>query len=379
MRQSAKILVSQGFISIILGKLIFFTKSNHLNMTNHIIASLKTLLASPNLASKKWIYQQYDSQVMNDTIQTGGDAAIVRVHNTNKALAITSDCTPRYVEADPFEGAKQAVVETYRNISAVGATPMAITNCLNFGNPQKPEIMGQIVRSIKGINQACEFLNYPVVSGNVSLYNETDGNAIKPTPTIGGVGLLKDLNKRCDINFKNIGDAIFVIGKTSGHLDCSLYQKEILQLESKNNPPPIDLGLEKKHSQFIIQLIEESLINACHDISDGGLLVTLFEMCNQNTKINPQKSQFLGCQINNQFLKQNIDQQALLFGEDQGRYIISVEKNKIDLVLSLTALKQVEIYQLGEVIADKIIINDNSVNVEELQNLNQQKFSDQFS
>ena len=195
-----------------------------------ILENLRSLLQSPNLASKKWIYEQYDSQVMNDTIYTRGDAAIVRVHGTHKALAMTADCTPRYVEADPFEGAKQAVAETYRNISAVGGKPLAITNCLNFGNPQKPEIMGQIVRAINGITEACKALDYPVVSGNVSLYNETDGKAIKPTPAIGGVGLLVDANKRCDTKFKKINDQIFVIGETFGHLSCSIYEREILKI-----------------------------------------------------------------------------------------------------------------------------------------------------
>jgi phosphoribosylformylglycinamidine synthase len=197
-----------------------------------ILENLKTLLQVPDIASKKWIYEQYDSQVMNDTIYARGDAAIVRVHGTNKALAMTTDCTPRYVEADPFEGAKQAVAETYRNISAVGGKPLAITNCLNFGNPQKPEVMGQIVRAIQGITDACKGLDYPVVSGNVSLYNETDGKAIQPTPAIGGVGLFKNSSKRCDLSFKRAGDEIFVIGKTLGHISVSLFEREILKKEN---------------------------------------------------------------------------------------------------------------------------------------------------
>lgn len=215
-------------------------------MSNQILQNLRTLIQTPDLASKKWIYEQYDSQVMNDTLYTRGDAAVVRVHGTKKALAISTDCTPRYVEANPFEGAKQAVAETYRNISAVGGKPLAITNCLNFGNPQKPEIMGQIVRAIKGITEACVALDYPVVSGNVSLYNETDGKAIQPTPAIGGVGLLKDLTQRCSANFKSLDDEIYVIGKTAGHVGSSLYEREILKIENKNQPPQVDLVEEKR-------------------------------------------------------------------------------------------------------------------------------------
>ena len=269
-----------------------------------ILENLKILLQVPDLASKKWIYEQYDSQVMNDTIYTRGDAAIVRVHNTKKALVMTTDCTPRYVEADAFEGAKQAVAETYRNISAVGGKPLAITNCLNFGNPQKPEIMGQIVRAIQGITEACKALNYPVISGNVSLYNETDGKAIKPTPAIGGVGLMKDVEKRCSLDFKALEDEIFIIGKTQGHINSSLFEREILKIENAINPPKVDLSEEKKHGEFVRDLIESHNINACHDISDGGLLVALFEMCSDkfgcNIDISALKSSLI-IDVNNLF------------------------------------------------------------------------------
>jgi len=339
-------------------------------MTNqNIFLALKDLIQTPDLASKNWVVQQYDSQVMSDTIQTGGDAAIVRVHNTNKALALTSDCTPRYVEADPFEGACQAVAETYRNISAVGGTPLAITNCLNFGNPQKPEIMGQIVRAIQGINEACKALDYPVVSGNVSLYNETDGRAIQPTPAIGGVGLLKDLTKRCDIKFKNIGDIVFVVGATVGHLNCSLYEREILKNASKNNPPKVNLKLEKKHSEFIRHLIGDGLINACHDVSDGGILVALFEMSSAN----------LGISIGDEFLKTNSDQNALLFGEDQGRYIISTSAEKANFLLYLVQDLGIELFIIGEVNDGEIKIAHDKISVQELQNLNEAVFPSRFS
>ncbi|MCE3254610.1 MAG: purL [Rickettsiaceae bacterium] len=331
--------------------------------------ALKILVQTPDLASKKWVSTQYDSQVMNDTIQTGGDAAIVRVHGTQKALALTSDCTPRYVEADPFDGAKQAVVETYRNISCVGGKPLAITNCLNFGNPQKPEIMGQIVKSIKGITEACKALDYPVVSGNVSLYNETDGKAIQPTPAIGGVGLLKDLSKRCDIKFKAIGDVVFVLGKTTGHLNCSLYEREILKTESKKNPPKVDLKLEKEHSELVRHLIEDAVVNACHDVSDGGLLITLFEMCNGN----------LGVKIDDKFLKSGLDQNALLFGEDQGRYVICAPAAQADFLSHMAQDVGVDLFKVGEVVEDKIEIFGDSVTIKELQELNEKIFPEKFS
>lgn len=325
---------------------------------------LKILLQVPDLASKKWIYEQYDSQVMNDTIQTGGDAAIVRVRGTKKALAMTVDCTPRYVEADPFEGAKQAVAETYRNISAVGGKPLAITNCLNFGNPQKPEIMGQIVRAIQGITEACKALDYPVVSGNVSLYNETDGRAIQPTPAIGGVGLIKDLNKRCSAKFKMIGDEVFVIGKSQGHLSCSLFEREVLKSENKSNPPKVDLLEEKKNSEFVRELIEGAVINACHDISDGGLLVALFEMCNRN----------LGCEIESADLNS-----ADLFGEDQSRYLIAVDPAMSKELKKLAEKKSVFLRKIAVVAEKEIKIGEEKISLKELQSLNEAVFEKKFS
>lgn len=325
---------------------------------------LRTLLQVPDLASKKWIYEQYDSQVMNDTIQTGGDAAIVRVRDTQKALAITVDCTPRYVEADPLEGAKQAVAETYRNISAVGAKPLAITNCLNFGNPQKPEIMGQIARAIQGINEACKVLDYPVVSGNVSLYNETDGRAIQPTPAIGGVGLLKNLHKRCDSKFKMVGDEVFLIGKTAGHLSCSLFEREVLKLDNKKNPPKVDLIEEKKNSEFVRHLIENAVINACHDISDGGLLVSLFEMSTKN----------LGCEIVAEGLTS-----ADLFGEDQSRYLVSIDFSMVKDLRRMAEKKSIHLQRVAVVFADEIKIGEEKISVKELRCLNEAVFEKNFS
>lgn len=341
-------------------------------MSQQVLQNLKTLVQTPNLASKKWIYEQYDSQVMNDTIQTRGDAGIVRVHGTNKALAMTTDCTPRYVEADPFEGSKQAVAETYRNISAVGGKPLAITNCLNFGNPQKPEIMGQIVRSIKGITEACKALDYPVVSGNVSLYNETDGKAIQPTPAIGGVGLLKNLDKRCDVHFKGEGDKVFVIGKTMGHISCSLFEQEILKVESKKNPPQVNLSDEKKHGEFVRELIENNSINACHDVSDGGLLVALFEMSDDK----------LGCEVNLSQVKaekSEADENQLLFGEDQARYLVAMDPSFVADFKKKAEKKGVPVFEIATVIKEKIKIAGSELEVKELIFLNQLLFQQKFS
>jgi phosphoribosylformylglycinamidine (FGAM) synthase-like enzyme len=332
-----------------------------------ILENLKTLLQVPDLASKKWIFEQYDSQVMNDTLYTRGDAAIVRVHGTQKALAISTDCTPRYVEADAFEGAKQAVAETYRNISAVGGRPLAITNCLNFGNPQKPEIMGQIVRAIQGITEASKVLDYPVVSGNVSLYNETDGKAIQPTPAIGGVGLLKDFQKRCDAKFKMVGDEVFVIGKSLGHVNCSLFEREILKIDGKKNPPKVDLLEEKKHSEFVRELIESANINACHDVSDGGLLVALFEM----------SSDKIGCDVDAAAIAG--DANEILFGEDQSRYLVALDSAMVSEFKKKAEKKGVSVLKIAVTAKDKIRIATAEVEIRELRQLNEAVFEKKFS
>src|SRR5690349_19049910 len=248
-----------------------------------IAADLLKLMASPNLASRRWVWQQYDQQVGGDTVQRpGGDAAIVRVHGSKKALAITTDVTPRYCYADPVEGGKQAVAEAYRNLCAVGAKPLAITNCLNFGNPQRPEIMGQFVGCVEGMAEACRALDFPVVSGNVSLYNETkneDGTslAILPTPAIGGVGLLDDWEKSATIGFKGDGEALWLIGGECGHLGQSLWLREC-QSRFEGRPPSVDLEAERKAGEFVHRMISEGLVTAVHDISDGGALVAIAEM-----------------------------------------------------------------------------------------------------
>jgi phosphoribosylformylglycinamidine synthase subunit PurL len=275
-------------------------------------ADLLKLMACPDLASRAWIWQQYDSQVGGDTAQlSGGDAAVVRIHGTNRALAMSTDCTPRYCYADPYEGGKQAVAETYRNICAVGAKPLAITNCLNFANPQRPEIMAQIVGCLEGMGDACRALDYPIVSGNVSLYNESKatggGSAILPTPAIGGVGVLEDVSKMATIGFKGEGDAIFVIGDNNGHLGQSLWLRELHGRED-GDAPAVDLAAEKAHAEFVRKLINDGMVNAVHDIADGGMLVALTEMA---------LASGLGCVL------EEIGDQFTAFGEDQARYIVT--------------------------------------------------------
>ncbi|GEN98803.1 phosphoribosylformylglycinamidine synthase subunit PurL [Novosphingobium sediminis] len=275
-------------------------------------ADLLKLIGCPDLASRRWIWEQYDSQVGADTLQkSGGDAAVVRIHNTQKALAMSTDCTPRYCYADPYEGGKQAVAETYRNISAVGATPLAITNCLNFANPQRPEIMAQIVEALRGMGDACRALDYPIVSGNVSLYNESKatggGSAILPTPAIGGVGLMENHETMAKIGFKAAGEAIFVIGHSNGHLGQSLWLREVHGRE-EGAPPPVDLAAERAHGEFVRKLIAEGKVSAVHDVSDGGLLVALAEMA---------MASGIGCKL------EEIGDHFTAFGEDQGRYIVT--------------------------------------------------------
>ena len=280
------------------------------------IDMLRRLLATPDLASKRWIWEQYDHMVMTDTAgRPGGDAAVVRVHGTKKALAITTDCTPRYCLADPVRGGRQAVAEAWRNLTAVGAKPLAVTDCLNFGNPEKPDIMGQFVGCIEGMGQACRALDFPVVSGNVSLYNETSGKAILPTPAIGGVGLLHDISKRASLAFNAEGDDIVLIGETKGHIGQSLYMEEI-QESSAFAPPPVDLEAERRNGDFVRGLIEEGRITVCHDVSDGGLLVALAEMALAGS---------IGASITPPADLDKRLHSNWLFGEDQARYLVTTD------------------------------------------------------
>jgi phosphoribosylformylglycinamidine synthase len=308
--------------------------------------ALMGLMGCPDIASKRWIWTQYDHMVMNDTLaRPGGDAAVVRIHGTNKAVAITSDCTPRYVAADPFEGGKQAVAESYRNLIAVGAEPLAITDCLNFGNPQKPEVMGQIVGAIQGMAEACKVLAYPVVSGNVSLYNDTHGQSVQPTPVVGGVGLLKDASKRIGNAFTAVGQSILLVGETKGHLGSSLYLREILSRED-GAPPPVDLAQEKRHATAIALLIQEGLLVACHDLSDGGLLVGLAEMC---------LPRMIGAQVS---FASKLPPHAYGFGEDQARYLLAVEAQHKDEVVMRLNMTGIHFDDLGSTVADLLIVED---------------------
>ena len=285
-----------------------------------IYDSLKKILTSPNNSEKSWVWEQYDHTVMGDTIQKpGGDSAVVRIHGKNKGIALTVDSSTHYCLADPIAGAKQVVCEAWRNLISVGSNPIAITNCLNFGSPEKEKIMGQFVESIDGISQACTYLDFPVVSGNVSFYNETKNKAISPTPTIGGVGLITNLDIMVTNNLKEVGSYIFVIGKTLGHLYQSEFFREVVGF--KDGPPPeVNLFNEKNNGLSIQTLISKKLVNSVHDISSGGIIVALSEMCISGK---------IGAKI--EIPHDNISPHEYLFGEDQSRYLIEIsEKNKIE-------------------------------------------------
>lgn len=302
--------------------------------------ALATLLSCPDMASRRWIWEQYDSLVMGDTvIGPGGDAALVRIQDTKRALAVTVDCTPRYVVADPAVGGAQAVAETWRNICATGAKPLAVTNNLNFGNPERPTIMGQIVGAVQGMGEACRALDYPVISGNVSLYNETEGKPILPTPVIGGVGLLEDVADACTIALKSDGNALVVIGQRSdtvdGWLGASIYLREIAGREA-GAPPPLDLVRERKAGDLIRSLIGNGAVAACHDISDGGLLVTVAEMALASGK--------LGADV---AVPSAETAHGWCFGEDQGRYV--VETADPDSVIARSEAAGVPAARIGQV------------------------------
>jgi phosphoribosylformylglycinamidine synthase len=278
-----------------------------------ILAALKKLVGSPDLCSRRWVWEQYDHVILGNTVQRpGGDAAVVRVNDGPKALALTADVTPRYCEADPFEGGKQAVAEAYRNLTAVGALPLALTDNLNFGNPERPDIMGQFVGCVRGIGEAARRLDFPIVSGNVSLYNETNGQAILPTPTIGGVGLIDDFTRSTTLAFKREGEAILLVGATSGWLGQSLYLREVCGRE-EGAPPPVDLGAERRHGDFVRAAIRDGLVTAAHDVSDGGILVALAEMAIASR---------IGAVLD---VASSVPAHGFWFGEDQARYILTTK------------------------------------------------------
>lgn len=309
-------------------------------------AALLKMIGSPDLCSRRWVWEQYDTLIQGNTLQLpGGDAGVVRVDgHATKALAFSSDVTPRYVEADPFEGGKQAVAECYRNLVATGAEPLAATDNLNFGNPEKPEIMGQLVMAIKGIGEACLALDMPIVSGNVSLYNETNGEAILPTPTIGGVGLIDDHAKMARIGTADAGDVLFLVGTEGTHLSRSIYQREILG-EETGPAPEVDLQMERARGDFVLTAIRNDYASACHDISDGGLAVALSEMC---------MASGLGMHCDIEITYPH----AALFGEDQARYIVAVDDKWADMFAANSEGSGVSFARIGVVGGDSLIIND---------------------
>jgi phosphoribosylformylglycinamidine synthase len=313
-----------------------------------ITGDLLKLMASPALASRRWIWEQYDSQVGGDTVQrSGGDAAVVRVHGSQKALAITTDCTPRYCYADPYEGGKQAIAEAYRNLSAVGATPLAVTNCLNFANPQRPEIMAQITGCLNGMSEACRALDFPIVSGNVSLYNESKatggGSAILPTPAIGAVGLMPDWSKSATIALREEGETLLLLGHTKGHVGQSLWL-ENCHGRREGAPPPVDLAVERRLGELLRTLIADGLVTAVHDCSDGGAAVAMAEMALAG-----------GIGFTMTVVPQLPNPAAMLFGEDQGRAVVATRDP--DRVVALASAAQLFSITVGVTGGDSIIFD----------------------
>jgi phosphoribosylformylglycinamidine synthase len=301
--------------------------------------ALLRLLGSPDLSSRRWVYEQYDTLIQGNSLQRpGGDAGVVRVEgHPTKALAFASDVNPRYCEADPFEGGKQAVAECWRNLTATGAEPLAATDNLNFGNPEKPEIMGQLVMAVKGISEACKALDFPIVSGNVSLYNETNGRGILPTPTIGGVGLIPDWSRMARIAFAGEGETVLLVGAPAGyggHLGQSAYLRAV-HGRSEGSPPPVDLVHEKKVGDFVRALIRDGMATAVHDCSDGGLAVALAEMA---------MASGIGAEIDP---PAGTTPASAFFGEDQGRYVVTASGGSAEDILRKAAKADVPAQRVG--------------------------------
>ena len=321
-----------------------------------VINILNKILSSPNICSKKWIWEQYDHTVMGDTIQKpGGDSGVVRVHGTNKAVAASVDSSAVYCWAHPLSGGKQIVCESWRNLIAVGAKPIAITNCLNFGSPENEENMGEFVECVQGLGEASLYLDFPVVSGNVSFYNQTKNIGIKPTPAIGGVGLIKNYKNMVTMDLKQTDNILLVVGKTEGDLDQSLFARDVLN--EKNGPPPeINLFNEKNNGETILKLIDKKLIKSSHDVSLGGIIIALSKMCIKGKKgATLKKPNYL------------INEFEYLFGEDQGRYIIEIEKNNFKNVTEILEKNSVHYDELGTVNENELVINDKSkVTIDEL-------------
>ena len=329
--------------------------------------ALLKLIGNHDLCSREWIWEQYDHMVMGDTIgMPGSESGVVKIHNIEKqALAITTDCTPRYCASNAHTGGMQAVCESYRNLCSVGALPLAITDCLNFGNPEKKEVMGQIVDAIRGISDACNKLSMPVVAGNVSLYNETEGKSIPPTPQIGAVGIINNTDNQLSNKIsKNNNQDIIVIGSTIGHLQCSIYAKEIAKIE-KGCPPTINLDEELKHGKFILDLASLNLIDACKDLSDGGIGIALAELCIMSK---------VGCEI---ISPKSLNVNQWLFGEDQARYIIIT--NKSEVIMNKAKSMNIEAKIIGKIKGNSFSLNNNKISIEKITNIRNNWFHNYFS
>ena len=347
----------------------FKIKKNNLRIKDlkkiKIEEALTKILSSPDHSNKSWITDQYDQVVMCDTIQkSAGDAAVIRVHNKEKAISISVDSSANYCSADPRTGGKQIVCENWRNLISVGSKPLAITNCLNFGNPEKPEVMGEFVECLEGMKEACEFLNFPVVSGNVSFYNETNSKSILPTPVIGGIGIFDNLNKIINMKTKKVGNIIIVIGKTFGHLNQSAFIRD-LYLINDGPPPEINLTNEKNNGDSVSDLIKKNLVSSCHDISSGGILIALAEM---------SMLSMLGLKINKP--KRFTDLNEYFFAEDQGRYLIEIERDNLDKVETILK-KNNTFYEVVAEVQNDIFEIDKILRIktEELYKCNNQWFN----
>ncbi|MBT5190844.1 MAG: phosphoribosylformylglycinamidine synthase subunit PurL [Rhodospirillaceae bacterium] len=321
------------------------------------VAALGALLAGPDLSSRRWVWEQYDHTVMADTVRKpGGDAAIVRIHGSNRGLAVATDCTPRYCRAEPETGGAQAVAEVWRNLTAVGARPLAITDCLNFGNPERPEIMGQFVGCIQGMGDACRALDFPVVSGNVSLYNETHGQAILPTPAIGGIGVLDDLERFADLALRRAGDTLLMVGESQGHMGQSIYLRQLLGRDD-GPPPAVDLAVERRNGDFVRALIAEGVVDICHDLSDGGLLVAAAEMAMAGG---------IGLDLDGP------DDAGFWFGEDQGRYILSVPDTARPKIELRAGQQNVSLQTIGRTGGEALTLNAGPpISINELRRLHE--------
>ncbi len=334
-------------------------KKEHLNNLK-IIDVLKKILSNPNVCSREWIWQQYDHTVMGDTIQKpGGDSGVIRVHGTDKAIAASVDSSAVYCWAHPLTGGKQVVCESFRNLISVGAKPIAITNCLNFGSPENEENMGEFVECVEGISEASKYLKFPVVSGNVSFYNQTKEVGIKPTPSIGGVGMINDYKKMITMDLKEVDNIVFVIGKTEGHIDQSLFARNIL--DEKNGPPPeVNLFNEKNNGETLLKLIDSGLIKSAHDVSLGGIITAICKMCIKGNKgINLKRNKYL------------INEIEYFFAEDQGRYLIEITKKDQNKVTDILNKNAVHFDELGVINEDLLYINDKTkVTIDELKTSN---------